>query len=142
MTEIWSENGSISVTPGLTRGLPCLCLPRMERQPCVYILARSSHGTLYTGVTSNLLRRIHQHREGVFDGHTKRYEIKRLVWFERHETMDSAILREKQVKRWLREWKYDLINAQNPTWRDLAEDFGFDPLPLGQRKAGPGSSPG
>ncbi|PAL20244.1 endonuclease [Sphingopyxis sp. GW247-27LB] len=114
----------------------------MERQPCVYILARSSHGTLYTGVTSNLLRRIHQHREGVFDGHTKRYEIKRLVWFERHETMDSAILREKQVKRWLREWKYDLINAQNPTWRDLAEDFGFDPLPLGQRKAGPGSSPG
>jgi putative endonuclease len=114
----------------------------MERQPCVYILARSSHGTFYTGVTSNLLQRIHQHRAGTFEGHSKRYGIKRLVWFERHETMDAAILREKRIKRWLREWKYALINAQNPTWRDLAEDFGFDRLPLGQRKAGPGSSPG
>ena len=70
----------------------------MERQPCVYILARSSHGTLYTGVTSNFLQRIYQHREGTFDGHTKRYQIKRLVWFERHEMMGSAILREKQTR--------------------------------------------
>jgi len=114
----------------------------IERYPCVYILARSSHGTLYTGVTSNLVQRIHQHREGTFDGYTKDYGIKRLVWFERHEVMDTAIQREKRIKRWLRAWKYDLINATNPTWRDLAEDFGFDPLPLGQRKAGPGSSPG
>jgi putative endonuclease len=56
--------------------------------------------------------------------------------------MDTAILREKRIKRWLRSWKYELIIAMNPTWRDLAEDFGFGPLPLGQRKAGPGSSPG
>jgi len=102
----------------------------MAPQPCVYILARSSHGTLYTGLTSDLLARIHQHREGLADGHTRRYGIKRLVWFEIHETMESAILREKRIKRWLRPWKYDLIHEQNPTWRDLAEDFGFEPLPL------------
>ncbi len=102
----------------------------MDRQPCVYILARSSHGTLYTGVTSDLLTRIYQHREGLADGHTRRYGIKRLVWFEVHDTMESAILREKRIKRWLRQWKYDLIHKENPAWRDLAEDFGFDPLPL------------
>ena len=102
----------------------------MERQPCVYILAKASHSTLYTGVTSNLFARIHQHREGLTPGYASRYGIKRLVWFEIHETMDSAIQREKQIKRWLRPWKYDLIHKANPTWRDLAEDFGFEPLPL------------
>jgi putative endonuclease len=100
----------------------------MDRQPCVYILATGFHGTLYTGVTSDLLQRIAQHREGMADGFTKRYGIKRLVWFEQHEMMETAILREKQVKRWLRTYKYDLIEAENPTWRDLAEDWGFDPL--------------
>jgi putative endonuclease len=100
----------------------------MDRQPCVYILATSFHGTLYTGVTSNLLQRIAQHRDGTADGFTRRYGIKRLVWFEQHESMESAILREKQIKRWLRTYKYDLIEAKNPTWRDLAEDWGFDPL--------------
>jgi len=114
----------------------------MERQPCVYILARSSHGTLCTGVTSNLVRRIYQHCEGTFDGFTKDYGIKRLVWFEQHDTMDAAILREKRIKRWLRAWKYELVGAMNPTWRDLAEDFGFEPLVPGRRKADPGSSPG
>src|SRR5207244_1545347 len=99
-------------------------------QPCVYILARASHSTLYTGVTSNLLGRIHQHREGVVRGFTQRYGIKRLIWYEVHETMESAILREKRVKRWSRAWKYELIHKENPTWRDLAEDFGFEPLPL------------
>jgi putative endonuclease len=112
----------------------------MEREPCVYILARASHGTFYTGATSNLIQRIYQHRTEYFRGFTAGYGIKRLVWFERHETMDAAILREKQIKRWKRPWKYDLINAMNPTWRDLAEDFGFPPLP--RRKADPGSSPG
>ena len=112
------------------------------KQPCVYLLARSSHGTLYTGVTSNLVPRIHQHRERVADGHIKRYGINRLVWFEIHDTMDGAIKREKQVKRWLRTYKYDLVGAANPTWRDLAEDFGFAPLPAPLRKADPGSSPG
>jgi putative endonuclease len=102
----------------------------MERQPCVYILARASHSALYTGVTSNLPGRIHQHREGLAEGFTKRYGIKRLVWFESHETMESAIMREKRVKRWPRAWKYDLIHKENPAWRDLAEDFGFPPLLL------------
>ena len=102
----------------------------MEKHPCVYILARSSHGTLYTGVTSDLPARVWQHREGLVPGFTQRYGIKRLVWFERHETMDFAIQREKRIKRWLRDWKYALIHESNPTWRDLAEDFGFSPLPL------------
>jgi putative endonuclease len=102
----------------------------MERQPCVYILARASHSTLYTGVTSDLLGRIHQHRSGTVRGFTQRYGIKRLVWFEAHERIEQAIAREKTIKRWPRAWKYDLIHTANPTWRDLAEDFGFDPLPL------------
>ena len=102
----------------------------MERQPCVYILARASHSTFYTGVTSSLIGRIWQHREGVVRSFTQLYGIKRLVWFEVHDTMGSAIHREKQIKRWPRAWKYDLIHGINPTWRDLAEDFGFDPLPL------------
>ena len=110
------------------------------KQPCVYLLAKSSHGTFYTGVTSDLIGRVWQHREQQVPGFTKRYGIKRLVWFEQHATMETAIKREKQIKRWRRDWKYDLVNAINPTWRDLAEDFGFDPLPLG--KADPGSSPG
>ena len=101
----------------------------MERLPCVYILARRSHSTLYTGVTSNLPGRIHQHRAAYVPSFTQRYGIKRLVWFEAHETMESAILREKRIKRWTRAWKYDLIHAVNPTWRDLAEDFVFEPLP-------------
>jgi putative endonuclease len=101
-----------------------------EWQPCVYILARASRSTLYTGVTSHLPGRVWQHREGVVRGFTQSYGIKRLVWFEAHETMDQAILREKRIKRWPRAWKYDLVHSVNPTWRDLAEDFGFDPLPL------------
>ena len=113
----------------------------MERQPCVYLLARASHSTFYTGVTSDLVGRIWQHRTGATKGFTARYGIKRLVWFEVHETMESAIRREKQIKRWRRQWKYDLVNAANPTWRDLAEDFGFEPLPLG-RQADPGARPG
>jgi putative endonuclease len=92
------------------------------------ILARASHSTLYTGVTSNLPGRIHQHRTADVPSFTRRYDIKRLVWFEVHETMESAIVREKRIKRWPRAWKYDLIHVDNPTWRDLAEDFGFEPL--------------
>ena len=102
----------------------------MEKIPCVYILARASHSTLYTGVTSDLAGRVWQHREGIIRGFAQRYGIKRLVWFEQHETMESAILREKRVKRWPRAWKYELIHQHNPTWRDLAEDFGFPRLPL------------
>ena len=88
----------------------------------------------------DLLARIHQHRAGTFHGFTEQHGVKRLVWFEMHEVMESAILREKRIKRWLRPWKYDLIAAENPLWRDLAEDWGFAPLLRGQ--VGPGSRPG
>ena len=97
-------------------------------QPCVYLLASKRNGTLYIGVTSNLLARIHQHRTGAVRGFTREYAVKQLVWFERHATMDSAITREKRIKKWNRAWKLQLIEAENPDWRDLAEDFGFEPL--------------
>ena len=97
-------------------------------QPCVYVLASRRNGTLYTGVTSNLPARIHQHRIGAVRGFTRDYDIKLLVWFEQHATMDSAITREKRVKKWNRAWKLELIERDNPNWRDLAEDFGFPPL--------------
>jgi putative endonuclease len=112
----------------------------MERDPAVYIMASAFHGTIYTGVTSNLLQRIYQHREGTFGGFTTEHGCKRLVWFEMHGSMESAIKREKQLKNWHREWKVALIGEENPSWRDLAEDFGFEPL-IG-KKVDPGSSPG
>ena len=112
----------------------------MEKTPTVYMLAKGYHSTLYTGVTSDLVARIYQHREEVTPGYTSHYGIKRLVWFETGGSMDGAIAYEKRLKRWLREWKYALIEKENPTWRDLAEDFGFEPLM--KRKADPGSGPG
>jgi putative endonuclease len=116
--------------PGLEPGPALFLAAAMEKLPCVYILARASHSTLYTGVTSDLPGRVWQHREGIVRGFTQRYGIKRLVWFEAHETMEQAIVREKRIKRWPRAWKYELIHERNPTWHDLAEDFGFPPLPL------------
>jgi len=112
----------------------------MERSPAVYIVASGFHGTIYVGVTSNLLQRVYQHREGTLGGFTAEYGCKRLVWFEAHETMEAAIAREKQLKNWRRAWKLALIEAGNPTWRDLAEEHGFEPL-IG-KKVDPGSSPG
>ena len=110
----------------------------MERIPCVYLLASGFHGTLYTGVTSGLPGRMWQHREEATKGFTQRYGVKRLVWFEVHETMQSAIRREKSIKRWHRQWKFDLIEAENPTWRDLAEDFGFESVIRQKVDAGSG----
>ena len=89
------------------------------KQPAVYILASERNGTLYTGVTSNLVGRTWQHREHVVDGFTKKYEVTMLVWFEMHDDMESAILREKQIKAWKREWKIRLIEESNPYWNDL-----------------------
>jgi putative endonuclease len=86
----------------------------MEKTACVYILARGSHSTLYTGVTSDLAGRVWQHREGLVRGFTQRHGIKRLVWFEVHYTMESAIVRGKRVKRWPRAWKYDLGPGSRP----------------------------
>src|SRR5690349_13366508 len=101
---------------------------RPDFQPTVYLLASQRNGTLYIGVTSNLLARVHQHRCGLIPAFTRDYAIKLLVWFEQHATMDSAITREKRIKKWNRAWKLELIEAENPEWRDLAEDFGFPPL--------------
>lgn len=102
-------------------------MPR-DLQPCVYIMASQRNGTLYIGVTSDLLARIHQHREGTFGGFSKRYDAKLLVWFETHDTMETAIIREKRLKKWNRAWKLRLIEDGNPDWRDLAEKLGFGPL--------------
>ena len=99
-----------------------------EFQPTVYLLANRKNGAIYTGVTSNLMQRIHQHREGTFDGFTKQHGVKLFVWFEQHATMETAIVREKRVKKWLRRWKMELIERDNLAWRDLAEDLGFPPL--------------
>ena len=100
-----------------------------EINPIVYIIASQRNGTIYTGVTSNLMQRIWQHRAGSLPGFAQRHGIKILVWFEQHSAMESAITREKQIKDWKREWKLALLEAENPEWRDLAEDLGFDPLP-------------
>jgi putative endonuclease len=91
--------------------------------PTVYILASARNGTLYIGVTSALLQRIHQHREGLVPGFTRKYRVHRLVWFEQHADMHSAIRREKQLKEWRRRWKLDLVEGSNPDWRDLWIDL-------------------
>ena len=95
----------------------------MTKLPCVYIMANKRNGTIYVGVTSDLPVRVWQHREGALKGLTKRYGCKLLVWFERHDTMESAIMREKQIKTGNRKAKLALIESENPTWRDLFEDI-------------------
>lgn len=100
-----------------------------ERIPCVYILASQPRGTLYIGVTSDLMQRIYQHRNGVTGGFTARYKVHRLVHYEILGDMEGAILREKQLKRWHRQWKINLIEQDNPHWNDLALGLGFEPLP-------------
>ena len=99
------------------------------RQPCVYILASGEYGTLYVGVTSDLIARLWQHRSGEVKGFTSRYAVYRLVRFELFETMYDAISREKQLKRWHRQWKINLIESENPQWVDLAVGLGLSPLP-------------
>ncbi len=93
------------------------------KRPCVYILASERNGTLYVGVTSDLTRRIWEHKTDVAEGFTRHYRVPSLVHAEFHETMAEAILREKQVKKWNRAWKLRLIERANPTWRDLAQDL-------------------
>jgi putative endonuclease len=89
----------------------------------IYILASRRNGRLYTGMTDNLAARIWQHREGIVPGFTKQYGVKLLVWHEQHETHESALLRERQMKKWNRTWKLELIETVNPTWRDLYTDI-------------------
>ena len=93
------------------------------KAPAVYLITNKPYGTLYVGVTSNLLARVWQHKNDQVEGFSKRYNIHRLVWFEQHETMVAAITREKLIKGWFRDWKVNLVQADNPTWRDLYDDF-------------------
>ena|SRR3984885_5528020 len=89
----------------------------------VYILASKPWGTLYVGVTSEIEKRIYQHKNGLFDGFTKKYAVKTLVYFEEHATALDAIHREKRIKKWTRTWKINLIRTDNPDWKDLAADW-------------------
>ena len=93
------------------------------KKPCVYLLASSKKGTLYIGVTSDLIKRIWEHKNKVVEGFTKRYNIRLLVWYEQHIDMTAAIQREKVVKSWKREWKINLIEEKNPEWEDLYESL-------------------
>ena len=110
-----------------------------ERQPCVYILASGHNGTLYVGVTSNLVGRMLQHRAGTHVGFARRYDVARLVYYEVADTMDAAISREKQLKRYRRDWKRNLVERENPGWNDLAVSLGLEPL---VRSPGPPVDPG
>lgn len=93
------------------------------KQPYVYLLASQRNGTLYVGVTSNLVQRVWQHRNDLVDGFTSRYGAHDLVWYEMHEAMPGAIAREKAIKKWRRAWKIQLIESFNPDWRDLYDSI-------------------
>jgi putative endonuclease len=95
----------------------------MEKQPAVYILASGCNGTLYIGVTSNLIQRIWQHKNDLVEGFTEKYGVHSLVYYELHEQMLTAIEREKQLKKWNRQWKIKLIEKINPKWKDLWEEL-------------------
>jgi len=91
----------------------------MSKQPAVYILSSKRNGTLYVGVTSDLAKRVWEHKNNLVEGFTNRYGVHQLVWFELHESMESAIKREKRLKDWKRKWKLQLIESTNPNWEDL-----------------------
>ena len=89
------------------------------KQPCVYMMASRKKGTLYIGVTSDLIKRIWEHKSDLVESFTKRYQVHDLVWYEPHQSMESAIGREKALKNWKRKWKVELIEETNSEWRDL-----------------------
>jgi putative endonuclease len=95
----------------------------MEKQPCVYLLASNKRGTLYIGITSNLIQRVWQHKNDLVEGFTNDYAVHDLVWYEVHATMESAITREKALKKWNRLWKLRLVEEVNPEWRDLFDEI-------------------
>ena len=95
----------------------------MVKTYCVYVLASGRRGTIYVGVTSDLTGRVWQHREGVVEGFTKLHGVKTLVWYECGESIEAAIAREKQLKKWNRLWKIELIEKSNPDWRDLYDEI-------------------
>ena len=94
-----------------------------RKQPCVYILASKKDGVLYIGVTSDLVKRLWEHQNNTVEGFTKKYYVHKLVFFELYDSMDQAIVREKQMKKWKREWKTDLIEKSNPDWIDLTNEI-------------------
>ena len=96
----------------------------MKRTYYVYILASRKNGTLYTGVTNDLTRRIYEHKHKIFKGFSSAYDVQKLVYFEQYDYIDEAIAREKQIKKWNRDWKLKLIEDTNPKWRDLYYDYG------------------
>jgi putative endonuclease len=98
----------------------------IEKLPSVYIIANPYRGTIYTGVTSALWDRISTHKAGVVDGFSKEHNVKILVWYEHHHSMENAIIREKRIKEWQREWEFRLIEEANPDWRDLHDEI--DPI--------------
>ena len=95
----------------------------MERRFFIYIMANKRNGTIYTGVTNNLTARVWQHKKSIREGFVSEYDLHKLVYFERHGNISSAISREKQIKKWRRKWKLQLIEKQNPEWRDLYEEI-------------------
>ena len=98
-------------------------LKRSMKSYWVYILASRPRGTLYVGMTNDLVRRVYEHREGLADGFTKEHGVKTLVYYEQHATAIGAIQREKNITHWSRKWKIDLIRSQNPDWRDLWDNI-------------------
>jgi putative endonuclease len=95
----------------------------LSKRPCVYLLASKRDGTLYIGVTSDIIKRVWEHKSDLVDGFSKRYSVHLLVWYEQHIDMTAAIQREKAIKKWKREWKINLIEEQNPEWEDLYESL-------------------
>ncbi len=95
----------------------------LDRSYHVYLLASRRNGTLYVGVTNDSIRRVWEHKQGLVEGFTKEYAIKLLVWYEQTESIESAIQREKQIKKWNRAWKLELIEKKNPNWKDLYEEL-------------------
>jgi len=93
------------------------------KNPCIHLMASRRNGTLYVGVTSDLVKRVWQHKVDMVDGFTKRYGVHTLVWYEAHDSMESAIRREKPIKEWKRKWKLELVEKDNPEWKDLYEDL-------------------
>jgi putative endonuclease len=115
-----ARQASPSSLPGLTRQS---MLTEGMKSFWVYILASRPRGTLYVGITNDLIRRVYEHREALVEGFTKRYGVKMLVYYEQHATAIAAIQREKNIKHWPRKWKIDLICSMNPDWRDLWENI-------------------
>jgi putative endonuclease len=95
----------------------------MAKNPAVYILASKRNGTLYIGVTTDIIKRVWEHKTDIVEGFTRKYRVHTLVYYELHKTIQAAILREKQLKKWNRKWKIKLIEEANPNWRDLYEDI-------------------